>query len=181
MCLSARLEKEVIEEKQPVAVERAPIIDARWIEYLRILINALIMKLHNIILVAHKENNSRDAMVNAFRNSVSPSTVWLCMIPAAPSARESAASNAAGEKMLQWLNQSFLNKQLWGNNHLCSEQDCYLSFNQIKLFIMLLVCKWPEIKIFSTHLTSNRHQGIPKAESRMLQRNIRLLNVVTVV
>ena len=95
MCLSARLEKEVIEEKQPVAVERAPIIDARWIEYLRILINALIMKLHNIILVAHKENNSRDAMENASRSSVSPSTVWLCMTPAAPSAGESAVSNAA--------------------------------------------------------------------------------------
>ena len=29
MCLSSRLEKEVIEEKQPVAEERAPVIDTR--------------------------------------------------------------------------------------------------------------------------------------------------------
>ena len=80
------------------------------------------MYLQNDILAEHKENNSRDAMENASRNSVSPSTVWPCMIPAAPSVRGSAVSSAAG-KMLQWLNQTFLNKQLCGNNHLCSSNQ----------------------------------------------------------
>ena len=68
------------------------------------------------------------------------------MIPAAPSVRGSAVSSAAG-KMLQWLNQTFLNKQLCGNNHLCSSNQIVI-YRSIKssLFIVLLVCKWPEIK-----------------------------------